>query len=67
MRPSGWLREVRGLVRIVRFRTLTVVSALIYGSHAVHDGVVIRWSAAGIDPSVLSLLCSEAVAAKVVV
>jgi len=51
----------------MRFRTLTVVSALIYGSHAVHDGVAIRWSATGIDPSVLSLLCSEAVAAKVVV
>jgi len=33
----------------------------------VHDGVVIRWSAAGIDLSALSLLCSEAVAAKVVV
>ena len=58
---------MRGLVRIVRFRTLTVVSALIYGSHAVHDDVVIRWSAAGIDLSALSLLCSEAVAAKVVV
>jgi MFS transporter, PPP family, 3-phenylpropionic acid transporter len=61
-------REVRGLLRIARFRTVLVVSALIYGSHALHDGfAVIRWSAAGIGPPDISLLWSEAVAAEVAV
>src|SRR6266404_2918417 len=37
--------EVRGLLRISRFRILLVVSALVYGSHAMHDAfAVIRWS-----------------------
>ncbi|WP_334361221.1 MULTISPECIES: MFS transporter [unclassified Bradyrhizobium] len=61
-------RAVRGLVAIARFRILLLVSALIYGSHATHDAfAVIRWSNAGIDTSVISLLWSEAVAAEVIV
>jgi PPP family 3-phenylpropionic acid transporter len=60
--------EARGLLRLPRFRILLVVSALIYGSHAMHDAfAVIRWSAAGLEPGVISLLWSEAVAAEVVV
>jgi PPP family 3-phenylpropionic acid transporter len=59
---------VRGLLRLARFRAVLAVSALIYGSHAMHDGfAVIRWSAAGLDASTISLLWSEAVAAEVVV
>jgi len=58
--------EVHRLVGIARFRTVIVVSALIYGSHAMHDAfAVIRWSRAGIDTSVISVLWSEAVAAEV--
>ena len=60
--------EVHALLRISRFRILLVVSALVYGSHAVHDAfAVIRWSDAGIDTSVISVLWSEAVAAEVIV
>ncbi|MEH2505861.1 PPP family 3-phenylpropionic acid transporter [Bradyrhizobium sp. AZCC 1578] len=60
--------EVRGLLGIERFRILILVSALIYGSHAMHDAfAVIRWSNAGIDTSVISVLWSEAVAAEVIV
>jgi PPP family 3-phenylpropionic acid transporter len=60
--------EVHGLLRISRFRILILVSALVYGSHAMHDAfAVIRWSAAGIDTSVISVLWSEAVAAEVIV
>ena len=61
-------REVRKLLALARFRILIVVSALIYGSHAMHDAfAVIRWSNAGIDTAVISLLWSEAVAAEVIV
>src|SRR5438270_275608 len=47
---------------------LLLFIALVYGSHAVHDAfAVIRWSDAGIDTSVISVLWSEAVAAEVIV
>jgi PPP family 3-phenylpropionic acid transporter len=60
--------EVHGLLRISRFRILLVVSALVYGSHAMHDAfAVIRWSNAGMDTSVISILWSEAVAAEIIV
>ena len=60
--------EVHALLRISRFRILLVVSALVYGSHAMHDAfAVIRWSDAGMDASVISMLWSEAVAAEVIV
>ncbi|NOJ40222.1 MFS transporter [Bradyrhizobium australiense] len=60
--------EIYGLVGIARFRILILVSALIYGSHAMHDAfAVIRWSNAGIDTSAISVLWSEAVAAEVIV
>ncbi|WP_334446145.1 MFS transporter [Bradyrhizobium sp. AZCC 1610] len=60
--------EVHGLLGIARFRILILVSALVYGSHAMHDAfAVIRWSNAGIDTFVISVLWSEAVAAEVIV
>jgi PPP family 3-phenylpropionic acid transporter len=56
------------LLKISRFRVLIIVSSLVYGSHAMHDAfAVIRWSAAGIDTSIISVLWSEAVAAEVIV
>jgi MFS transporter, PPP family, 3-phenylpropionic acid transporter len=60
--------QVHGLFKIKRFRTLILVSAFVYGSHAMHDAfAVIRWSDAGIDTSTISFLWSEAVAAEVIV
>jgi PPP family 3-phenylpropionic acid transporter len=65
---SPVLAEVHGLLRNSRFRVLIIVSALVYGSHAMHDAfAVIRWSDAGIDTLVISFLWSEAVAAEVLV
>jgi PPP family 3-phenylpropionic acid transporter len=67
-RASPAVDEVHALLRISRFRILLVVSALVYGSHAMHDAfAVIRWSDAGMDASVISMLWSEAVAAEVIV
>jgi len=66
--PSQPANSVHGLLRIPRFGILLVVSALVYGSHAMHDAfAVIRWSDAGIEPSVISILWSEAVASEVIV
>ncbi len=60
--------ELNGLLRIPRFRVLLAVSALVYGSHAMHDAfAVIRWSDAGLTTPVISVLWSEAVAAEVIV
>jgi PPP family 3-phenylpropionic acid transporter len=59
---------VRKLRRIPVFRRVIVVSALVFGSHAVHDAfAVIRWNEAGIGPVMISVLWSEAVAAEVLV
>jgi PPP family 3-phenylpropionic acid transporter len=56
------------LLRRASFRNLVLVAALILGSHAMHDAfAVIRWSAAGISPSTVSILWSESVAAEVLV
>jgi MFS transporter, PPP family, 3-phenylpropionic acid transporter len=66
--PAQAAREVRRLLALARFRILIIVSALIYGSHAMHDAfAVIRWSNAGIATSTISILWSEAVAAEVIV
>ena len=49
-------------------RRVMLVSALVLGSHAMHDAfAVIRWSAAGITPTMASVLWSESVAAEVLV
>jgi MFS transporter, PPP family, 3-phenylpropionic acid transporter len=59
---------MRPLFRISPFRNVLLVSALVYGSHAMHDAfAVIRWTDSGIAAPVISLLWSEAVAAEVVV
>jgi PPP family 3-phenylpropionic acid transporter len=63
--PIGGVRE---LLSLRPFRILMAVSALVLGSHAMHDAfAVIRWSAAGITPAAASVLWSESVAAEVVV
>lgn len=65
-RPS--VDELRRLAAIPQFRIVILVSALIYGSHAMHDAfAVVRWSDAGISTSVISVLWSEAVASEVLV
>jgi MFS transporter, PPP family, 3-phenylpropionic acid transporter len=59
---------VATLLRVPEFRRVMLVSALVLGSHAMHDTfAVIRWGAAGITPALASVLWSEAVAAEVVV
>ena len=60
--------SVVALLRMPLFRRVMLVSALVLGSHAMHDTfAVIRWSAAGVSPTMASALWSEAVAAEVVV
>ena len=50
------------------FRRVMLVSALVLGSHAMHDTfAVIRWSAAGVTPAAASALWSASVAAEVLV
>jgi MFS transporter, PPP family, 3-phenylpropionic acid transporter len=67
-RRSPRIIELRRLVDIARFRTLILVAALVFGSHAMNDTfAVIRWSDAGIGASTISFLWSEAVAAEVIV
>jgi PPP family 3-phenylpropionic acid transporter len=65
---SPGMLELRRLFDIARFRTLILVAALVFGSHAMNDTfAVIRWSDAGIRPSTISFLWSEAVVAEVIV
>jgi PPP family 3-phenylpropionic acid transporter len=65
--PSSF-KAVRELMGIVLFRRVVLIAALVFGSHAMHDAfAVIRWHAAGITPTTISLLWSEAVVAEVVV
>jgi PPP family 3-phenylpropionic acid transporter len=53
---------------IPALRSVFLVAALIYGSHAVHDAfAVIRWNAAGLTPTFIALLWSEAVIAEVLI
>lgn len=62
------LSEMKALISVSQFRIMIIASALIYGSHAVHDAfAVIRWSDAGISTSAISFLWSEAVIAEVLV
>jgi MFS transporter, PPP family, 3-phenylpropionic acid transporter len=61
-------REWLALLRQPKFVRMTLAAALVLGSHAMHDAfAIIRWSDAGISPSISSLLWSESVAAEVVV
>lgn len=63
--PPGGVLELLGMRP---FRYVMLVSALVLGSHAMHDAfAVIRWSAAGVTPAMASVLWSESVAAEVIV
>jgi len=65
--PSSF-RAISELMGIVVFRRMVLVAALVFGSHAMHDAfAVIRWNAAGISPTMISVLWSEAVVAEVMV
>ena len=65
--PSSF-RAIRELMGIVVFRRMVLIAALVFGSHAMHDAfAVIRWNAAGISPTTISVLWSEAVVAEVIV
>ncbi|MET3840564.1 MFS transporter [Bradyrhizobium sp. OAE829] len=68
--PPGARRvlvRVLELLKLPQFRILILVSALVYGSHAMHDAfAVIRWSNAGSSTPSISILWSEAVAAEVI-
>jgi MFS transporter, PPP family, 3-phenylpropionic acid transporter len=62
--PAG----VVTLLRMPLFRRLMLISGLVLGSHTMHDTfAVIRWSTAGITPTIASALWSESVAAEVIV
>lgn len=66
--PSLGLGGIRELLALKPFRRMLVVAALVIGSHALNDGfAVIRWREAGIGPTAISLLWSEAVASEVFV
>ena len=57
--------DIAELLRLSVFRRVVLVAALILGSHAMHDTfAVIRWTGAGISPSVASILWSASVAAE---
>src|SRR5262245_1617910 len=65
--PSSF-RAIRELMGIAVFRRVVLIAALVFGSHAMHDAfAVIRWNAAGISPTTISVLWSEAVVAEVIV
>jgi hypothetical protein len=54
------------LLRQRAFERVTLVGALVLGSHAMYDSfAVIRWREAGISPATIGLLWSESVAAEV--
>lgn len=65
---SAAMSEMKALISVSQFRIMIIASALIYGSHAVHDAfAVIRWIEADISTSTISFLWSEAVVAEVLV
>jgi len=56
------------LFRQRAFARITLIGALVLGSHAMYDSfAVIRWREAGISPATIGLLWSESVAAEVLV
>jgi PPP family 3-phenylpropionic acid transporter len=56
------------LLRQREFTLVTVIGALVLGSHAMYDSfAVIRWREAGISSATIALLWSESVAAEVLV
>ena len=62
------VRDWALLLRLVVYRRVLIIAALVEGSHALHDAFsVIRWQAAGIDLSIVGLLWSESVLSEVAV
>jgi len=62
------LGAIRELAAIAVFLRIVLVAALVYGSHSMHDAfAVIRWNAAGLSETTISVLWSEAVVAEVLV
>src|SRR5260370_6967033 len=62
--PRPWLTLLlpRAFVRV------TLVAALVLGSHAMYDSfAVIRWTQAGVSPATVGVLWAESVAAEVLV
>jgi PPP family 3-phenylpropionic acid transporter len=56
------------LLRQRTFVLVTLVGALVLGSHAMYDSfAIIRWSEAGISTATIALLWSESVAAEVLI
>jgi MFS transporter, PPP family, 3-phenylpropionic acid transporter len=56
------------LLRQRAFARVTLIAALVLGSHAMYDSfAVIRWREAGIRPEIIGLLWSESVAAEMLV
>lgn len=65
---DGAKGAVGRLLSITAFRDLLLVAGLIIGSHAASDAfAVIHWRSAGIRPTVVSALWSEAVVSEIVV
>jgi PPP family 3-phenylpropionic acid transporter len=59
-----WLTLLRQRV----FARVTLIAALVLGSHAMYDSfAVIRWREAGISPEIIGVLWSESVAAEVLI
>jgi MFS transporter, PPP family, 3-phenylpropionic acid transporter len=66
--PIPGIGVIRTLLGIPMFTRLMIASALIGGSHALHDNFeVIRWRAAGLSAEQSSVLWSVSVVAEVVV
>jgi MFS transporter, PPP family, 3-phenylpropionic acid transporter len=65
---SPIVRDWALLLRLTVYRRMLIIAALVLGSHALQDTfAVIRWRAAGINLSTVSLLWSESVLSEVVV
>ena len=71
--PEAWSEEHPHRPRLTllhqrEFVRVTLVAALVLGSHAMYDSfAVIRWSEAGISPATIGMLWSESVAGEVLV
>jgi PPP family 3-phenylpropionic acid transporter len=62
------LQEMTTLLGMSRFQMLILVSALVFGSHAVHDAFAVnRRNDVGVSPRAIRLLWSEAVISEVFV
>jgi PPP family 3-phenylpropionic acid transporter len=69
-KPNGEIprRPWLTLLRQRAFVRVTLVAALVLGSHAMYDTfAVIRWTQAGISPATVGVLWAESVAAEVLV